>query len=117
MRASAQVRSPAHNTNLVVGRPDFPYSLEVCISHLVWCARGPAFVRQRPALRTGPGGRYNPSGCPRFRALHRRQRGAARSGCVPVDEVADVQDAVATLVDLVDRGVLVMTDENNPWLA
>ena len=34
-----------------------------------------------------------------------------------VDEVADVQDAVATLVDLADRGVLVITDENNPQLA
>ena len=34
-----------------------------------------------------------------------------------VDEVADVQDAVATLVDLADRGVLVMTDEDNPRLA
>jgi Predicted membrane protein (DUF2207) len=34
-----------------------------------------------------------------------------------VDEVADVQDAVATLVDLAERGALVMTDEDNPRLA
>ena len=34
-----------------------------------------------------------------------------------VDEVADVQDAVATLVDLGGRGVLSMTDEDNPRLA
>ncbi len=34
-----------------------------------------------------------------------------------VDEVADVQDAVATLVDLAQRGVLSLSDDSNPGLA